>query len=614
MNLTLLADPLVYKCHNDTGDPLNALAHQRGRGSASPLMNDHEINLWDDNPTQTDLLGIDTVVDAVVAALKSPALDPITIAIQSRWGGGKSSALKMLAERLASDSSTMVVTVDPWEFEDGEDVRGTVIGEVLAALRTQYPETLGQKLEGLLGRIAWKRVGKTIATSAVTMSMDPIALLKAFTPEPGQPRGMAGFREEFADIMAEATDLAKVVVLVDDLDRCSPASVVATLEAIKVFLSVPKMAFVLAAEEEMIRWSIAQDVHAGGRSEFADRYLEKIVQLPVTLPRLTRDAAETYIVLLLTEKRCGDNLTGYQGLVRHVADRRTKRQFPLPNGPYASDVYEPHEKDLRMATLVARGLSSDQWSSPRAIKRFLNAWGVREAIASARGLSIEPDVSLKLYLLEHRFPSDYKALEDVPDAERAGYIGTWEAWASGEDGAEKPEAVSDATIDWASSKPSLADVMDQFDKYANLAASFTSFSAGSGLSDIELEYLAGMSHASDVVRRENVAAVKALEPDARITVVERLLTRLPSLDERGKAIESLCELGAADEALVAVLCDGLERAGITILEVGDVIEIGRQLRGDSVRRLLRTVAADERLDSSVRATAQEELDEWAKQQ
>ena len=36
-------------------------------------------------------------------------------------------------------------------------------------------------------------------------------------------------------------------VLVDDLDRCSPDSVVAILEAIKVFLSVPKMAFVLAA-------------------------------------------------------------------------------------------------------------------------------------------------------------------------------------------------------------------------------------------------------------------------------------------------------------------------------------------------------------------------------
>lgn len=568
------------------------------------------IALWDDNPTLTDLLGIDTVVEAVATALVSPALDPVTVSVQSRWGGGKSSALRMIEAKFTGDSSVVVITVDPWEFEDGEDVRGTVISEVLTKLRKQHPKSFTDKMGGLLRRIAWKRVGMAVANSALTMSIKPAELIAAFTPEVDQPKGMAGFREAFAKVMADATGLSKVVVLVDDLDRCKPSSVVATLEAIKVFLAVPKMAFVLAAEEEMIRWSIAQDTHAGGRSEFADRYLEKIVQLPVTLPRLTQDAAETYITLLLCQKRCGDDKASYEGLVRHVADRRKNRQFPLIAGPHAAGVHKPDPRDLLMAALVARGLSSDQWSSPRAIKRFLNAWGVREAIALARDLTIEPDVSLKLYLLEHRFPTDFKALEDAPAKDRADFVRSWEAWGRGEDGAAKPEQLSNATREWAGSPPSLVDAMDQFDRYANLAASFTSFSAGSGLSDTELELLSGLAVASDVKRRENVDHVKALEPDARKTIVERLLTRLPSLDEPSKAIESACDLATSDPALAPVLCDGIRQGGLLCLDVGDVLEISRQVHTDEVLALLEEVAGDDRIDQGVREVATEEIEGW----
>lgn len=286
------------------------------------------MRLWDDNPTVTDLLGIDTVVDAVAEALLSPSLDPVTVSLQSPWGGGKSSALDMLADRFESDSSVLVVRVDPWEFEDVDDVRGTLISHILTALRDQEPQTFSGKVGDLLKRIAWKRVGTTIATSTLTMTIDPDKLIDAFTPQE-QSVDMAGFRDEFGKMMAAAASVTKVVVLVDDLDRCKPSSVVASLEAIKVFLTVPKMAFVLAAEEDMIRWAIAEDVHAGGRSEFADRYLEKIVQLPVTLPRLSQDAAETYVALLLSQKSADGQSESFQALVDHVAHRRRSRTFPL---------------------------------------------------------------------------------------------------------------------------------------------------------------------------------------------------------------------------------------------------------------------------------------------
>lgn len=68
-------------------------------------------------------------------------------------------------------------------------------------------------------------------------------------------------------------------MLVDDLDRCLPEAVMAALESIKLFLSVPKMVFVLAADQEMVRDAIAANLNSTSRGErLAGRYLEKIAQ------------------------------------------------------------------------------------------------------------------------------------------------------------------------------------------------------------------------------------------------------------------------------------------------------------------------------------------------
>ncbi|MFD0687996.1 P-loop NTPase fold protein [Actinomadura fibrosa] len=88
-------------------------------------------------------------------------------------------------------------------------------------------------------------------------------------------------------------------MLVDDLDRCLPATIMATLEAIKLFLAVPGMSFVLAADEDLIREAIGMHLQGAGRSGFAKLYTEEIIQIPVSLPMLSVEQAEAYIALLL---------------------------------------------------------------------------------------------------------------------------------------------------------------------------------------------------------------------------------------------------------------------------------------------------------------------------
>src|SRR4051812_47268404 len=89
--------------------------------------------LWDDNPATEDLLGFDAIVSPVLSALRQPNLDPITIGVHSPWGGGKSTILNLL--EAAKDERWAIVRTSPWEYEDQLDVKGTLIAEVLTALR-----------------------------------------------------------------------------------------------------------------------------------------------------------------------------------------------------------------------------------------------------------------------------------------------------------------------------------------------------------------------------------------------------------------------------------------------------------------------------------------------
>lgn len=82
------------------------------------------------------------------------------------------------------------------------------------------------------------------------------------------------------------------------------ASVVETLEGIKLFLAVPKMGFLVAADEAPVVEAVRSRYEKSVNSEsMARQYLEKIVQIPIRVPMLSRADTVAYIAVLLLEHR-----------------------------------------------------------------------------------------------------------------------------------------------------------------------------------------------------------------------------------------------------------------------------------------------------------------------
>lgn len=240
-------------------------------GTAEATTTDTSYPLLLDEPTDVDLLSFDAVASTVVDALLDPRLDPVALGLSGSWGSGKTSVLRLIAQQLRVEDeglpSRIVIETDPWKYDPQLGIKESLIGEILVALERALPsEGAGAKskavVQRLLRRVDWTKAMKLAAQSAITVTLPSLdGVLDLIKPnqegggeKPEPITDMVQFRAEFHALLKsdDLKSILNVVVLVDDLDRCLPDTVVETLETIRLFLSVPKMSFVIAADEELL--------------------------------------------------------------------------------------------------------------------------------------------------------------------------------------------------------------------------------------------------------------------------------------------------------------------------------------------------------------------------
>jgi hypothetical protein len=555
------------------------------------------VLLWDDNPADTDLLGFDAVVAPVLAALASPQLDPLTIGIHAKWGGGKSTVLRLIAAELASESSVVVVQTNPWAYDDQLDVKGALIAEVLGALEEKFKadKSVIEKVGGLLKRISWSRATMVLAGGALARNLDLEQLVEALTPKKSSDQNsMGGFKAAFNDFIAGLPAVERVVVLVDDLDRCLPPAVMATLEAIKLFLSVKGMVFVIAADQDMVRDAIAMNLATSPRGErFAQRYLDKIVQLPVSLPHLPPHESEAYIGLLLTYPTC--DATQFRTLLEHCQSRRRENKLPLLGALESLDP-RPSDDTLRLASQLAHGLRSDKVANPREIKRFLNAFSVRRRIAQVRGVSIRPDVIAKLLLLEDRYRSDFEALASTPDAERPALLNEWETWAKSDD-ETPPVGTSMETRDWAGAEPSLAG--ESIGPYLTLAASLAVLPVTTPIDNELAAILARLTGPSDADRRNAMDELSRRGATDKRALLEVLFGRARLSDDVTMAVQAAVGIAEQTPELAEEVATAIRDSCWKQLDAGNAVDIAKS-QLEPMKNLAKKLVADAEVPTDVR--------------
>jgi hypothetical protein len=428
-----------------------------------------------DSETRVDLLNNEAIAMTIVELLREQSEHPVTIGVHGDWGAGKSSILEMVESQLQTHDGILCLKVNGWRFQGFEDAKIALIEAIVTGLIEKRPTLTkaGDAVKDVFKRIDWLKVAKhagSLALTATTGIPSPAhiqlaattfqtlfsqaekkvtsenlkeaveglqSILKPASESKNVPQEIAEFRKAFDNLLDKA-GVRHLIVLVDDLDRCLPEVAIETLEAIRLFVFTKRTAFVIAADEAMIEYSVRKHFpelpDTTGPRDYARNYLEKLIQVPFRIAALGEAETRTYVMLLLVGAEMAPDDESY---VKLVATARELLRRPWTNsGLEAKTVLEVlGEKADRVQTAltvseqVARMLTAGTRGNPRQIKRFLNSLLLRKAMADARGFGeeIRLPILAKLMLAERFIPRLFDQIALSVASNPKGYCDELEA-------------------------------------------------------------------------------------------------------------------------------------------------------------------------------------------
>lgn len=398
--------------------------------------------MWSDNETKEDLLGYQVHADLLKEVVLDPSMLPISIGVFGDWGSGKSSLMLLMQESIdkwktETDESNKVngapkrntkvlqIMFNSWQFEDYEDTKLTLIESILGGVIKDIEDhrDVFEKADACLSKIKYLKLGivvlKNLARKIVPKEIQDLLpnkeewneiskedqdLLLEEAKEANSSNFIKRFRKDFTSIIADG-DYRSVIVYIDDLDRCSPERIIQCLEAVKLFVNVEKTAFVIGADQRIIEHAIHERYKTPLQqttisSPYSD-YLEKLIQLPYKLPKLSYSEQETYVTLLLCRKMENENL------FPTIHKKYLKFRERDKHSKYGLDKIQRDNPDVSFGTTsgylsIIPIMASFLNGNPRQLKRFLNTFDMRRRMAGVAGFrEIDPEILVKLMVLEY---------------------------------------------------------------------------------------------------------------------------------------------------------------------------------------------------------------------
>ena len=405
--------------------------------------------MWKDSETEVDFLDFDYLKGILKSTINNEDLLPASIGVYGDWGSGKSSLIKMSMDELKKDEGTVCLKFNGWLFEGYEDAKTALMGSILDIIEEKRTLTREAKLciKGLYNSIdklkllkgglkfgadmflsggigTLLNIGlhnlKSEDTSKIIDGMDIKKIQESIQNELSNKEirnSIKEFQKSFEKLLKE-TKVKKLVIFVDELDRCSPNTILETLEAIRLFLFVGNVAFIIGADERHIAYAIQQkfkDID-GLQINIGKEYLEKIIQYPIKIPRLNAKEMEFYITCLLIQK----DLTNaeFKEILLFLNSKKVEDFFNFSldytllaneNSEVANKVKESLIIAKQLGSVLASGLNGN----PRQCKRFLNSLSMRLEMASYKGIALDRNILVKLMLLEYFKESLFKKLAEV---------------------------------------------------------------------------------------------------------------------------------------------------------------------------------------------------------
>lgn len=258
------------------------------------------IDIADENPFLHDALGREESAKILTQFIKN--LDePYVIAIDSPWGTGKTTFLKMWQAYL-NKNKIHSIYFNAWESDFNDDALIALIKEIEIHLSdlelTNEKRRDAKKYLNKAKKFGYKLLKKSVPaavklatygildTSAITESTissitEDIAK-EQFSAYENSKKSLNNFRDSLEKFSEKISDDSPLIFIVDELDRCRPNYAIQVLEKIKHLFSIKNIIFVLGIDKEQIGYSIES---LYGKGMDVPGYLSRFIDLDYHLPK-----------------------------------------------------------------------------------------------------------------------------------------------------------------------------------------------------------------------------------------------------------------------------------------------------------------------------------------
>ncbi|KPG79969.1 KAP family P-loop NTPase fold protein [Pseudomonas sp. RIT-PI-o] len=254
--------------------------------------------LLDDLPTLDDKLGWEGEIQRLKLRVEQ-CPTPHVLGIHGDWGAGKTSFMRQLQHSLGGEvesglvrklnaqpppeenDSVVTIWFDAWRYQHESSPIVALLQEMrrqfsnMTKVREKFAKlstvALQYTLDGLAG------IGKAIGYEAIPNSEKIRAIgeswEKANFHQTGQFDSLKTHLHDTIVALLPDGPTTRVVVFIDDLDRCNPKSAFKLLEGLKIYLSLPNCVFILGMNENILLDAIREEISAPSNASANDIYL-----------------------------------------------------------------------------------------------------------------------------------------------------------------------------------------------------------------------------------------------------------------------------------------------------------------------------------------------------
>lgn len=310
-----------------------------------------------------------------------------TIGIYGEWGTGKTTLMELIEKKISDDQepddkTILTVRFNAWRYEREERLATIAMMNAIAnaMIKNEEFKKGGSEIKEMVTG-ASKVALHALTTRFLYQSFGEVRkkifpkekFLNSATGNTTYSDKMNAIFEKMEEIMKNIKG-AKIVVLVDDLDRCLPMKALEVLESIKVFLDIEGFVYVLGINHDTISNTIEHSHE--GLSGKGSEYIKKIIQIPITLPAWEYNGLKDVLV---------------KSIIQKLDEKYIK---VLSTGPNTDRLFKIAE------------------NNPRQLKRIINSFIVAYETCSNDITELELNILLEAFLMKQEKPKFFSVYVD----------------------------------------------------------------------------------------------------------------------------------------------------------------------------------------------------------